>query len=381
MKSIQLYARIKELRAEAAAIPEDAETRADQLMEIQGRISELTTQLGEALQAEDEAREAMQAAAAPVGGSVRPKSLMELAFGPRSEFKGIEPGFKAAITVPAGPDMVDPTIPLFPDGPRGFADSLVQAPTSGAVTFLRRVSKTNAAAQWKDADGAKPESAYVWEEVTAPLTWIAHHAPIAKTQASDWGQLQSIVENEMMVGLSQAKSTEALVGENASGITGVINTTGILTYDPSSDGAETDTVYDSIRRAATRVFLTSGFRPDKVAVTPQVREELDLLKGTDGHYLAINVGNQVWGLEIVEDTGLTITDETHVHNGFIVYASLGGTWYTKESNSVEIGLVDDQFIKNAYTLLAEGRNALAVRFPDAFCYCEDAITAVAVEGS
>ncbi len=378
MNSIQIYARIQELRAAQAAVPEDAENRAEQLMEIQGRISELTNQLGETLQAEEEARQAMVATSTVVGGTARPQSIAEMAFGPRAEFKGIEPGFRAAITIPSGPDMVDPAIPAFPDVPRGFADSLIQAPTSGAVTYLRRVSKTNGAAQWKDGDGAKAASSYEWEEATAPLTWIAHSAPIAKTQASDWGQLESIIRTEMMIGLSQAKSRDALVGTNTAGIVGVTNTEGVLEYTPATDGKEDDNVYDSIRRMFTRVMLTSGFIPTHVAVSPMVDEELDLLKAKDGHYLRIKNGSQVWSLQIVVDAGLTTIDETHVHNGAIVYAPVGATWYTKETDNVEIGLVNDQFVKNAYTLLAEGRNALAVRFPDAFCYCEDAIPKVAL---
>jgi hypothetical protein len=74
---------------------------------------------------------------------------------------------------------------------------------------------------------------------------------------------------------------------------------------------------------------------------------------------------------------MTVVDlATTSHYGALVYASVGATWYTKETDNVEIGLINAQFIQNAYTLLAEGRNALAVRFPDAFCYCADAITAV-----
>ena len=372
MESIKLYARINELRAQALAVPEDAADRADQLMEIQGRISEATAQLGVALESENEAREAMQAAAAPVGGGTRPRSLTEMAFGMRSEFTGIQPGFKAAVTIPAGPDLVDPTIPGFPDLPRGFADTLMQASTTGAVQYLRRGAKTNAAAQW--ASGNKAESAYVWTEHTAPLAWIAHHAPISKTQASDWGQLDGIIRGEMMIGLAQAKSAAALTAAEASGVTGIINTVGIQTHTVASG----DNAYDAIRRMVTKVYLTSGFYPTHVAVSPQVNEELDLLKDDNKQYLQVKIGNKVWSLEIVEDNGLTIVDDVDTtHYGAMVYANVGATWYTKESDNVEMGLVNAQFIQNAYTLLAEGRHALAVRFPDAFCYCEDAIPEVA----
>ena len=370
--SIQIYNRIKALRAEQSAVPADADNRAEQMFALQGQITEAEIQLAEVLDAE----EAVRTAGAAVGAVASAQaSIAEQAFGPRAAFKGITAGFRAAVTLPAGPKSVDPSIPGFVVAPRGFADTLIQAPTEGAVTFLRRKAKTNAAGQWKTADGAKGESAYEWEEATAPLTWIAHSTPIAKTQASDWGQLDAIIRSEMMLGLAQAKGIAAISGANAAGITGVANTVGIQTHTTKAG----DNVYDSIRRMATKVYLVSGFVPTHVVMSPQVKEELDLLKGEDGHYLTINVGGQVWGLEIVLDTGLTAFEAAvGTHNSAIVYASVGATWYTKEQDNVEIGLVNDQFIKNAYTLLAEGRNAMAVRFPDAFCYCQNAIAVVPV---
>ena len=39
-----------------------------------------------------------------------------------------------------------------------------------------------------------------------------------------------------------------------------------------------------------------------------------------------------------------------------------------------IGLVDKQFIQNAYTLLAEGTYALKVPIPAGFCYCSSVST-------
>jgi len=372
--SIEIHNTIKALRAQQAAVPA-GRNREAKLFEFQGRIDAADRDLALALASEDQARAG--GSGRIVGGFLGGFDPTAQAFGPKASFKGVGAGFKAAITIPAAPAVGDPVVPGFRDVPRGFADTLIQAPAAGAVTFLRRGVHTNGAAQWKTGDGAKAESGYAYEEATAPLAWIAHHTPISKTEASDWGQLDAIMRNEMLVGLSQAKSREALVGANATGITGVLNTLGVQPYDPTVNGAADDTVYDSIRRMATRVLLSSGFMPTHVAMSPQVKEDLDLLKGTDGHYLAVTVGDRAWNLEIVQDVGLTVVDEAEAtHNGVLVYSSSGATWYVKEADNVEIGLVDDQFINNAYTLLAEGRNALAVKYPDAFCYCADAIPQV-----
>jgi hypothetical protein len=371
--SIAIHSKIRALKKQQGAVPDNAKDREAQLYRLDGQIIEAENQLANALQKESNDRGSMQV----VQGAERGSDFALQAFGPRAQFNGIHPGYRAAITIPAGAPVADPRIPGFADYPRGFVDSLTHGPTEGSVTYLRRGDRINGAAQWATGDGSKAESSYAWEEVTAPLGWIAHHTPIAKTQASDYGQLDSIIRSEMMIGLAQAKNREALVGSNVSGIVGITNTAGVQTYDPAVDGAVDDTVYDTIRRMATKVLLVSGFKPTHVAMSPMVHEALDLLKGSDKHYLAINVGGKVWNLELVVDVNLTTVDEADtIHNAVIVYAPAGATWYTKETDNVEIGLVDDQFIQNAYTLLAEGRYAMAVRYPDAFCYCEDAIEAV-----
>lgn len=354
------------LEAERPSASRDAE-----LFRLDGRIQELDRELAQAIGADGDAR-------AHFGGKVvsgaRGHDLSTAVLGPRSQFTGIQPGFRAAVTIPANPGVVDPTVPGFGDVPRGFADTLQQGTTVGQVTYLRRGARTNAAAQW--ATGTKAESTYEWTEEAAPLTWIAHHVPVSKTQASDWGQLDTTIRGELMTGLAQRLSIEALVGANASGITGITNTLNIQEHTIATG----DNAYDAIRRMATAVYVNSGFQPTHVAMSPQVAETLDLLKDNTEAYLQVKENGRVWNLEVVEDLGLAIYDTVPVtpvtHHGMIVYSSLGATVLTAETDSIEIGLVNDQFIQNAYTLLAEGRHAFAVRFPDAFCYCKDAIIAV-----
>lgn len=369
--SIQLYAEINALKADQAAVPDDAPDRHERLFTIQGRLNALNDQLGEALQAEADSRASF---GGRVDGSHALTPTMQL-LGTRASFKGIQPGFRAAVTIPANPGVTDPTVPAFGVAPRGFADTLQQGTTDGNVAYLRRGAKINAAAQWKDADGDKPESSYVWTEQNAPLAWIAHHTPITKTEASDWGMLDNTIRGELLLGLAQAKSAACLTGANPAGITGITNTVGIQTHTV----AVGDNIYDAIRRMVTKVRIVSGFPATHVALSPQLGETLDLLKDDNKAYLKVKDGGRVWTLEVVEDLGLAIHDPAAgvTHHGMIVYSNYGATLLTKERDNVEMGLVDDQFIKNAYTLLAEGRYALQVRYPDAFCYCEDAIAPVA----
>jgi HK97 family phage major capsid protein len=375
--SIGILNDITRLQNEQRAVPQNATDRAEQLYTLDGRIQQLQAELEDTLAAEDAARNTFASTATVVGGNRR--SVTEQLFGSRNTFAGVKPGFRAAVTIPSGP-VVNPNIPDVADAPRGFVDTITQAPTTGVVEYFRRGTVENAAAQWAGS-GEKAESNYTWTLEQAPLVWIAHHTPITKTQASDWSQLDAKVRTALGIGLGQANNAAALKGANASGITGVANTEGVLVYDIAEDGEEADNLYDSIRRMATRVYLTSGFAPTHVAMSPQVHETLDLLKDDEGRYLRVETAGQTWNLQIVDDVALTTTDEEGTHNSVLVYASIGATWYTTETDNVEVGLVDSQFIENAYTLLAEGRHALGVEYPDAFCYCLDAIPVVESEGS
>lgn len=368
--SIELFNKIRKIQDQMDKYPANAADRAEKLFTWSGQIDAMQDQLAEALAAEKGARTTSDGR---LVSRSDPRNITTQALGFRSEFTGIKPGFRAAITVPSNPGVTDPTVPRFADLPRSFADTIQQGTTSGQVTYLRRGAKVNAAAQWADGSD-KPESTYVWTEHTAPLAWIAHHTPITKTEASDWSLLDTTIRGELMTGLAQAKSAAVLTGSNASGITGITNTVGIQTHTI----AVGDNAYDAIRRMATAVYVNSGFAPTHVAVSPLVDETLDLLKDDQKAYLQVKQGGRVWNLEVVVDAGLAIHDPAAgvTHHGMIVYSALGATLLTKEIDNVEMGLVDDQFINNAYTLLAEGRYALQVRFPDAFCYCEDAIAAV-----
>ena len=68
----------------------------------------------------------------------------------------------------------------------------------------------------------------------------------------------------------------------------------------------------------------------------------------------------------VEEAPVTTTKEAAIvyFNGLIAYKSA-------DQDMVEIGLTGNQFIQNAYTLLAEGTGLLRIDCPASICYCAD----------
>jgi HK97 family phage major capsid protein len=93
---------------------------------------------------------------------------------------------------------------------------------------------------------------------------------------------------------------------------------------------------------------------------------IETLKDTTGRYI---IGNPqgtttptLWGLPVVATQAMTVRK-------FLTGAfKLGAQLFDRWDGRVEAGFVNDDFIKNLSTILAEERLALAVYRPEAFIY-------------
>ena len=125
----------------------------------------------------------------------------------------------------------------------------------------------------------------------------------------------------------------------------------------------------------TDVFIGSGYQPTHVAMHPYVAESLALEKDKQGRYMNVMVNGNLWALKVVEDLHLTetiVVDSTEKTTyGVLTYWNQAATVFTKETDSITIGLVGDQFAYNEATIRAEGRHGLKVTYPKAFSYLAD----------
>lgn len=364
MRPKEIRAKQKEiLAAQAKAMDEGDVTLANTL---QGEYNAYTDLLDGAIEAEQTRADAARAITekAKAGGT-----FLQQCFGGdvekfRSEFVD---GFKATMTFPSTPTVTDANLPVDGRPFAGVLDTLTHSTTNGIVEFFQLTTKENAADEWVSGD--KPEGSLGWTPKSAPLVWIAEWMPVTRTAVSDYAQIDGIIRNELLLDLKDKKNFLVLQGSNSSGIVGILNTAGIQQYTKKAG----DNIYDSIRRQITLSRVVGRVIPQYVALSPNVAENMDLLKNENGNYLRVNDGNRVWSLQIVEDEGMTVVDGATTKEGALVYAANCATWYTAENDAVEIGLVDKQFIQNAYTLRAESRNTLAVKRPRGFVYLPAAI--------
>jgi HK97 family phage major capsid protein len=107
----------------------------------------------------------------------------------------------------------DPEVTSLPRRTLTVRDLLTVVPTgSGSIDYARQTTRTNNAAVV--AEGAtKATSAYVWEQVNAPVRTIAHLAKLTRQALDDAKQLQGEVDSEMRYGLAIAEETEVLTGD------------------------------------------------------------------------------------------------------------------------------------------------------------------------
>lgn len=260
--------------------------------------------------------------------------------------------------------------------PMGIIDVISKGTTDANMEYMVPVALTNAAAEWTPGT-VKAQSDESWTKDEASLFTLAHHMPISKHTAYHYGQLHSIIANDLMTGL-KLKEADALLNLNSSTTKqGILKKAGIQTYTAKTG----DTLYDSLRRMKTLSWMATGFMPTHVGVHPLVTEHLDLMKDKNERYMMLNINGKVWGIPVVEDVNLVSGDAGQETYGALMFNANAATWYTSEADALSIGFVNDQFTRNEYTLLAEGEHLITVQRPKSFVYLADALGTTATQAA
>lgn len=351
------------------AMNEAAKDNMDEAHRIEGEIRALDIVIAQVIDEEDAAR----AAGATHAINTDKATFAEKLFGPKAQFNGVHPGFKAsapvkdAVTGLPTPQIYRRDLPSPVAPPTGFLATIAHGTTEGDEHFFKTPVLTNKAAGWTTGD--KPESTLEWSEGTALLETIAHWIPIKKQTANRYSTLESIVSGSLMMGLDLKCDEYALRGSNSSGIVGVTNTAGILTHTKASGKNLKDT-FAAMKR---KVRVATGIAPGYVCLSPYAIEELSEEKDSTGRYLFPDIANggTIAGLVVVEDVNMTVTGETASTESALVYYGGGASFDVADPEEVTIGLTNSQFIQNEYTVLGELTAALRVDMPGAFCYCAD----------
>ena len=200
----------------------------------------------------------------------------------------------------------------------------------------------------------KAQLIYAWKDAVANKETIAGYVPISKDTLMDYDELLDIIEHDLLLDLDEITNAKYWNGSDSTHIVGIKNIPGIQTFTDAVGGM----YFDAIRMMRTKVMRNARRVPTHVAVSPEVREAIDLYKTATGLYQTL--GSDIyWGMKVVEDASCP---------GVLVYDSFAARRRAVHGGTtVEIGYYNDQFIKNELSILGEHTKALQVRYPDAFC--------------
>lgn len=261
---------------------------------------------------------------------------------------------------------------------------------SDTVEYVEMTGFTNNAAETAEAtaasgsSGTKPESALALIERTANVRTIAHWIPATKRALADAGQLRTLIDGILQLGLDLRLDQQIVSGsgsgENLRGIRNTVGIGAVNRVEAATGNTNTpETILDAVHRAITIVRL-AFFEPTAVGIHPSDWERIRLARsmvpavanqaGTAGSYATGDYlmgdpsqagSERIWGLLPVISPAFA---EGHPVIGDYRQAVL---WLRQGTQVLASDSHMDFFIRNLVAILAEFRAAFGVLAPPAFC--------------
>lgn len=209
----------------------------------------------------------------------------------------------------------------------------------------------------------KPTGRLVYAKVQRPMRTLATWIPVTRQVLRSVPRLRSEIDGELMASLASVEDDNLLNGSGTDPeLAGFFAESGIQPL-LMSNGQAGDRELHTYRRAITLARL-AHYRVDGIVTNDQDWEKTELTRGSDGHFLWVNVvvGGQerVWAVPVQQNT--QIAAGTALIGAF----QLGAELFERDSAMIRVGEPNDDFLKNQVSVLAEKEVCLAVKRPEAF---------------
>ena len=248
-----------------------------------------------------------------------------------------------------------------------FRHAQVSPSSNGVIRYIDQNSITRAAATVSEG-AQKPESVISWIERTLNIQKIADSIPVTKEAFADVYFIQSEIERLLNVNLALKEDSQLWNGDgNDPNLKGVYTSAGTFSVSSWLSGGGfqvgTGNIYDLLACIKTSIMdnAQSKYNPNYAVMNPKDVLKMKLTKDSFGRYLLPPFmtadGQNVDGMQIIESSQVTA-------NTMVVGDFRYGTIYDLEGVTIDMGYVNDQFIKNTFTILAEKREALLIRNVD-----------------
>jgi HK97 family phage major capsid protein len=242
---------------------------------------------------------------------------------------------------------------------------------SDTIEYIQEAVWTNNAAPVAEAtattgtSGLKPESVLSFVPQTAPVRTIAHWLPVTNRMLADAPAIRGYINTRLLGGLDQAVENQILNGDGTGeNLLGILNTPNVQVTGAGSD------VLGAMWTARTLIRTNGLANPTAVVINPTNFSQIRLARentasATLGNYLMgppSQVGpTTVWGLPVVESL--------YEPAGTILVGDfdMGSEIFDREQGAIRVGWIDQQFVRNITTILAELRLAFCTFRPQVYC--------------
>ncbi|MDW9588673.1 phage major capsid protein [Sinorhizobium meliloti] len=230
------------------------------------------------------------------------------------------------------------------------------------LEYVKETGFTNNAAPVAEGT-TKPSSDIKLDLVTTSAKVIAHWMKASKQVLDDISQLRSMIDQRLLYGLAYVEEAQLLngdgTGQNLHGI--IPQATAYAAPITLTSPTSIDVMRLAMLQAALAEYPATGH-----VMNPIDWAWIETLKDSQGRYIIGNPQGSItptlWGLPVVQTQAMTV--DKFLTGAFRLGAQIFDRWDAR----IEAAYVDDDFIKNLITILAEERLALAVYRPEAFIY-------------